>query len=223
MRLRAVGGESWRIRPPAFKGVIHGRTIELQSESGLPDGQEVSVEVRPVEGPPRWLERLVVDPSVRPGKLIVKGTRLLAEDLAGLVEEGRSDDELLEQHPELMPEDVAAFVNTPSCPPVCAVPSGDGPRTPMNSTRIWNGLGDSARSVAGRSGSELPAGHGHLFRLLERQRSCEQPVHSIRRPVAHLHGDTGRTVRRGLTSQRFPPPFPILARPAQSRGRPAHR
>jgi len=94
---------------PALKGIIHGRTIELQSDSGLPDGQEVSVEIRPVDDVLRWVERLVVDPSVRPGKLVVKGTRLLAEDLTRLVEEGRGDDELLEQHPELTPEDVAAI------------------------------------------------------------------------------------------------------------------
>jgi len=94
---------------PALRGVIHGRTIELQCEPGLPDGQEVSVEIRPVDEAPRWLERLIVDPPVRPGKLVVKGTRLLAEDLAGLVEEGRTDDELLEQHPELTLEDVAAI------------------------------------------------------------------------------------------------------------------
>ena len=95
--------------PPVIKGVIHGRTIELESEAGLPDGQEVSVEIRPAEEAPRWLERLVVDPSIRPGKLVVKGTRLLAEDLAGLVEEGRTDDNILQQHPELAPEDVAAI------------------------------------------------------------------------------------------------------------------
>jgi hypothetical protein len=29
-------------------GVIHGRTIELESETGLPDGQAVSVIVQPV-------------------------------------------------------------------------------------------------------------------------------------------------------------------------------
>jgi uncharacterized protein (DUF433 family) len=92
----------------AFKGVIRGRTIELTSEPGLPDGQEVRIEIHPVEDTPRWLERLVVDHSVRPGALIVKGTRLLVEDLAGLVESGRTDDDLLGQHPELSPEDVAA-------------------------------------------------------------------------------------------------------------------
>ena len=32
-----------------MKGVIHGRTIELESELGLPEGQPVSVIVEPVE------------------------------------------------------------------------------------------------------------------------------------------------------------------------------
>ena len=176
---------------PILKGVIHGRTIELRSEPGLPDGQEVSVEIRPVDEAPLWLERLVVDPSVRPGKFVVKETRLLAEDLAGLVEEGRTDAELLGLYQELTPEDVAAIRQ------YAAVPSG--------LRRAFGGWAEDAdelneyldwtrrqrRSVARRSGSELPAGHRHLFRLLERQRSGEQPVHSIRGPLAPLHGDAG--------------------------------
>ena len=32
-------------------GVIHGRTIELESETGFPDGQAVSVIVQPVVSP----------------------------------------------------------------------------------------------------------------------------------------------------------------------------
>ncbi len=32
----------------ALKGVINGRTIELEREAGFPDGQEVSVSVEPV-------------------------------------------------------------------------------------------------------------------------------------------------------------------------------
>ena len=31
-----------------MKGVIHGRTIELETEPGLPEGQTVSVTVEPV-------------------------------------------------------------------------------------------------------------------------------------------------------------------------------
>ncbi len=34
----------------ALKGIIHGKTIELEQEPGLPDGQEVSVTVTPVPG-----------------------------------------------------------------------------------------------------------------------------------------------------------------------------
>lgn len=31
-----------------LKGIVHGRTIELETEPGLPDGQAVSVIVEPV-------------------------------------------------------------------------------------------------------------------------------------------------------------------------------
>jgi hypothetical protein len=30
-----------------FKGIVHGRTIELEREPGMPDGQEVTVTVQP--------------------------------------------------------------------------------------------------------------------------------------------------------------------------------
>ena len=101
----------------ALRGVIHGRTIELEQKPELPDGQRVSVQVRPEDPPPNWLERLTVDPSIALGKLLVKGTRLLAEDIARLVEEGRSDEELRRLHPELTAEDVDAvrqYAKTPT-------------------------------------------------------------------------------------------------------------
>jgi hypothetical protein len=34
-----------------IRGIIHGKIIELESESGLPDGQEVTVTVEPVAVP----------------------------------------------------------------------------------------------------------------------------------------------------------------------------
>jgi uncharacterized protein (DUF433 family) len=89
-------------------GVIHGRTIELEQESGLPDGMKVSVQLRPEEPPPKWLERLIVDPAIAPGKLVIQGTRLFADDLVRLVEEGRSDEDLRRLHAELTAEDVDA-------------------------------------------------------------------------------------------------------------------
>ena len=100
-----------------MQGVIHGKTIELEKEPGLPDGQAVSVDIRPVDGkgatakvssPPWWLGHLVVDPSVRPGKFVVKGTRLLADELVDELQGGRSDQELLQAHPELVPQGLTA-------------------------------------------------------------------------------------------------------------------
>ena len=98
-------------------GVIHGKTIVLDQESGLPDGVKVSVQLRPEEPPPEWLERLTVDRSVAPGKLLIKGTRLLVEDLASLVEEGRSDEDLRQLYPELTAEDIHAvhqYIHVPA-------------------------------------------------------------------------------------------------------------
>ena len=33
-----------------LKGTVHGKTIELEAESGLPDGQEVTVRLEPAPG-----------------------------------------------------------------------------------------------------------------------------------------------------------------------------
>jgi uncharacterized protein (DUF433 family) len=99
-------------------GVIHGKTIELDRELGLDDGQEVSVEIRPITreatqtdqpAPPWWLEQLEVDPTVRRGKFVVKGTALLADALVDQLEVGKTDSELLQAHPELTPTAVAAL------------------------------------------------------------------------------------------------------------------
>jgi uncharacterized protein (DUF433 family) len=101
-----------------LSGVIHGKVIELAEEPGLPDGQQVTVTVlavpqegaiiMPKEPLPWWLDRLDIDPSVRKGKYIVKGTQLLADELVAQMEQGRTDEELLRAHPELTPPDVAA-------------------------------------------------------------------------------------------------------------------
>lgn len=75
-----------------INGVIHGKTIELEREPGLPEGQRIAVELRPLDESPAWLDRFAVDPAVRPGKFVINGTRLLVDDLVQLVEEGRGDE-----------------------------------------------------------------------------------------------------------------------------------
>ncbi len=104
-----------------IQGVIHGKTIELEKEPGLPDGQAVSVtiqriEPRPAESKPEdiprvelWMDRLVFDPIIPSGERIVKGTSLEAEALVTELEQGHSDEEMLQAHPELTQEDVEAL------------------------------------------------------------------------------------------------------------------
>ena len=41
----------------ALRGVVHGKRIELDQESGLPDGQPVAVTVRPVFPPGEGVRR----------------------------------------------------------------------------------------------------------------------------------------------------------------------
>jgi hypothetical protein len=80
-----------------LRGIIRGKTIELELEPGLEDGQEVSVEIRPIAreaaqpeqlATPPWLEQLDVDPAVRRGKFVVKGTSLLVDTLVEQLEAG---------------------------------------------------------------------------------------------------------------------------------------
>lgn len=102
-----------------LSGVIHGKVIELAQDLGLPDGQQVTVTVLavpqegavivPSEPLPWWLDRLDINPDVRKGKYVVKGTLLLADDLIAEMEQGRTDDEIMQAHPELTPPDVAAL------------------------------------------------------------------------------------------------------------------
>lgn len=44
-------------RVGAIKGVVRGRTIELEQDAGLPDGQEVSVVLEPKLPPGEGLRR----------------------------------------------------------------------------------------------------------------------------------------------------------------------
>jgi uncharacterized protein (DUF433 family) len=94
-----------------INGVIHGKKIELEQELGLADGQRIVVEVRPLDEPPAWLDRFAVDPTVRPGSFVIKGTQLLVDDLVDLVLTGRSDEDLRQTHPMLSLADLDAVRN----------------------------------------------------------------------------------------------------------------
>jgi hypothetical protein len=62
----------------AFKGMIHGRTIELEQESGIADGREVTVIVQPsapMNGAPRCQS---------PGEGIRRSSGAWSDDAEGL-------------------------------------------------------------------------------------------------------------------------------------------
>ena len=100
-----------------LKGIVHGKTIELEREPGLPDGQEVQIENRPMGPSAAWLDRIVVDPAVLPGQPVIKGARIPAEEVVRLLNEGRSEEELRQTYPDLSGEALAAVRQYASVPP----------------------------------------------------------------------------------------------------------
>ena len=55
-----------------------------------------------------WQERIVIDPAVLAGKPIVKGTRLAVEFVVGLLAQGWSEKDILDNYPGLSREDILA-------------------------------------------------------------------------------------------------------------------
>ena len=56
-------------------------------------------------------DRIVVDPAILVGKPVVKGTRLSVEFLLGLMADGWSESNILDNYPGLTHEDIAACLN----------------------------------------------------------------------------------------------------------------
>lgn len=55
-----------------------------------------------------WREHIVTDPDVAAGKPVVRGTRLAADFILGLLAAGWSEAQLLESYPTLTPEAIRA-------------------------------------------------------------------------------------------------------------------
>ena len=77
----------------ALRGVVHGRTIELESEPGLPDGQVVSVTVEVLVGPPattqtdaqrRWTDARAEVETLPPGEGLRRSFGAWSEDAEAL-------------------------------------------------------------------------------------------------------------------------------------------
>jgi uncharacterized protein (DUF433 family) len=54
---------------------------------------------------PEW-KRITLDPQVMGGKPCIRGMRVTAGTLVGLVAAGRSDEEILRAYPYIEPEDI---------------------------------------------------------------------------------------------------------------------
>lgn len=52
--------------------------------------------------------RIIIDPSILVGKPVVRGTRLAVEFVVGLLAQGWSETEILDQYPGLTREDILA-------------------------------------------------------------------------------------------------------------------
>ncbi len=80
----------------SIKGIIHGRTIELDRSPGLPDGQEVTVTLAPAPVSPRsflseenqrrWEEAMDQVKDLAPGEGLLRAAGAWAEDAEELDE-----------------------------------------------------------------------------------------------------------------------------------------
>lgn len=55
-----------------------------------------------------WQQRIIIDPEILVGKPVIKGTRLAVEFIVGLLAEGWSEHDILNNYPGLTSEDVKA-------------------------------------------------------------------------------------------------------------------
>jgi uncharacterized protein (DUF433 family) len=55
-----------------------------------------------------WEDRITIDPRVLVGKPVIRGTRLSVEFVAGLLAEGWTEQQVLENYPGLVHDDMLA-------------------------------------------------------------------------------------------------------------------
>lgn len=58
----------------------------------------------------RLLERIRIDPAICSGKPCIKGTRIWVSLILDLLASGTSEQEILEQYPQLVREDILAAI-----------------------------------------------------------------------------------------------------------------
>jgi uncharacterized protein (DUF433 family) len=56
------------------------------------------------------LDRITLDPEIRSGKPVIRGTRITVSDILEYLAGGMSEAEILEDFPDLQPEDIRAVL-----------------------------------------------------------------------------------------------------------------
>jgi uncharacterized protein (DUF433 family) len=57
-----------------------------------------------------YLERITIDPEIRSGKPVIRGTRITVRDVLEYMAGGMSPEEILEDFPQLKQEDIRAVL-----------------------------------------------------------------------------------------------------------------
>lgn len=57
---------------------------------------------------PGYRDRIVIDPAVRGGKPVIRGTRITVSDILEYLAGGMTQEEILADFPDLKPEDIRA-------------------------------------------------------------------------------------------------------------------
>jgi len=58
-----------------------------------------------------WQERISIDPEVLVGKPVIRGTRLAVEFIIGLLAEGWSEQDIIDNYPGVTREDIRACLS----------------------------------------------------------------------------------------------------------------
>jgi uncharacterized protein (DUF433 family) len=96
---RQLGSPAWQRRR------MQTVSIGAMDVNVAPDVEAVEAKLAEMEAARRWVE---VNPEVRAGEPVVRGTRIPVHVLADLAAQGASADELLEDYPRLTTESLAA-------------------------------------------------------------------------------------------------------------------
>ncbi len=98
-----------------LRGGIQVRGVSGEVVCGILASKTAVREKTVIVGREELLRRITVDPEIMVGKPIIRGTRITVEAVLDELAGGVSEEEVLEDFPELTAEDVRAAILAPLC------------------------------------------------------------------------------------------------------------